>query len=86
MSAMITACLFFSLSFSLFFLASPAFAYIGFGPGLTMIGSFFSLVATIVVLLGMVLLLPLRMLLKRRKAHKNKDANAAQKQEDSPAS
>lgn len=51
--------------------AAPAFAYIGFGPGLTMIGSFFSLIATLFVVLGMVLLLPLRILLRRRKARKS---------------
>lgn len=68
------------LSAFLWLHASPAFAYIGFGPGLTMIGSFFSLIVTVVVLLAMVLFFPLRMLLKRRKADK-KDSG-----DDTPAS
>lgn len=51
-------------------LASPAVAYVGPGPGLSMVGSFFTLVASIAVALLMVLLLPMRILYKRMKARK----------------
>lgn len=47
---------------------SQAHAYIGPGPGLSMIGSFFTLVAGIVIALFFVLLYPIRLILKKRKA------------------
>jgi membrane protein implicated in regulation of membrane protease activity len=50
----------------------PAAAYIGLGPGMTMIGSFFSLILAVLVVLLMVLVLPIRMLLKRRKQRRSK--------------
>ncbi|MGE0755343.1 MAG: hypothetical protein AB7L92_09340 [Alphaproteobacteria bacterium] len=48
-------------------LASPALAYVGPGPGLTMISSFFTLVAGIIVALFFVVFYPVRQYLKRKK-------------------
>lgn len=45
----------------------PASAYVGPGPGLSMVGSFFTLIAGIVIALFFVLLYPIRLLLKKRK-------------------
>lgn len=50
--------------------AQPSLAYIGPGPGLSMIGSFFTLVAAIAIALFFVLLYPIRLLYKRRKQQK----------------
>lgn len=49
-------------------LAAPAAAYVGPGPGLSMVGSFFTLIAGIAAALLMVLLLPMRSMYKRMKA------------------
>lgn len=49
-------------------LAEQAYAYIGPGPGLSMMGSLFGLIAGIVIALVMLGAYPLRLLLKRRKA------------------
>ncbi len=51
--------------------ASPAYAYIGPGPGLSMVGSFFTLIAGVALALLMVVAYPLRVLIKRRKARKS---------------
>ncbi len=47
--------------------AFPTMAYVGPGPGLSMIGSFFTLLAGIGIALFFVLFYPIRLLLKRRK-------------------
>lgn len=52
-------------------IAAPAAAYVGPGPGLSMVGSFFTLIASIVVALLMVLLLPMRIMYKRMKLRQN---------------
>jgi uncharacterized membrane protein len=51
-----------------------AHAYIGLGPGMTMIGSFFSLIIGVLIVVGMIFILPMRMMLKKRKAKKKADA------------
>ena len=51
--------------------AAPAMAYVGPGPGLSMLGSFFTLLAGIVFAFFMVLFYPVRLLIKKRKARKN---------------
>ena len=58
-------------------LIGNAAAYVGPGPGLSMLGSLFTLVGGVVVALLMVLLYPIRLLLKRRKA-KSQDTNTPQ--------
>jgi membrane associated rhomboid family serine protease len=50
--------------------ALPAMAYVGPGPGLTMIGSLIGLVGSILLALLMVLAWPLRLYLKKQKAKK----------------
>lgn len=45
----------------------PAHAYIGPGPGLSMVGSLFALIGGVFLALFMVLLYPIRLMLKRRK-------------------
>lgn len=63
-------------------LAHPALAYVGPGPGLSMIGSFFTLVGGIVLALLMVLAYPIRLMLKRRKQNKDgSNSPASSKQE-----
>lgn len=54
--------------------ASPAAAYVGPGPGLTMIGSLIGLVGSVLVALAMVVVWPLRLYMKKKKAAKAKDA------------
>ena len=58
----------------LLFITSAAQAYVGPGPGLSMIGSFLTLFAGVVIALFFVLLYPIRLFLKRRK-DKKKDAS-----------
>jgi hypothetical protein len=48
-------------------LCAPAYAYVGPGPGLSMLGSLFTLLAGIFLALFMVLFYPIRLLLKKRK-------------------
>lgn len=52
--------------------APAAEAYIGPGPGLAMLGSFFALIGGVAVALFLVLLYPIRLLLKRRKQRQQK--------------
>jgi hypothetical protein len=49
-------------------LSTPAFAYIGPGAGISVLGSVLGILATIVVTIGAILFWPLRKLMKRRKA------------------
>ena len=49
-------------------LVSPAFAYIGPGAGISVLGSVLSILATIFVAIGAILFWPIRKYLKRRKA------------------
>lgn len=56
----------------LFFLATAANAYVGPGPGLSMIGSFLTLAGGVIIALFFVLLYPIRLLLKKRKEKKSK--------------
>ncbi len=60
---------------ALLLLPCAAYGYIGPGPGLSMIGSFYTLVAGIVIALFFVLLYPIRLLLKKR-ARKTPDTSA----------
>lgn len=59
------------LAIPLLFLSSPAFAYVGPGPGLSMLGSAFTLLIGVVFALFMVVFYPIRLFLKKRKI-KNK--------------
>jgi hypothetical protein len=52
-------------------LTSPAMAYVGPGPGMSMIGSFFTLIGGIFLAFFLVLLYPIRLLIKRRKQGRN---------------
>lgn len=52
-------------------LSVPAIAYVGPGPGITMVGSLIGLVGSVVAALLMVLAWPLRMYFNKRKAAKN---------------
>jgi hypothetical protein len=63
---------------SFYFMAgTPAMAYIGLGPGMTMIGSFFSLIIGVVIALLMIFVLPMRMMMKKRRAKKEAEGTAA---------
>jgi len=47
--------------------ASPAFAYVGPGAGLTLLGALWGLVVAVVVSIGFILMWPLRRLMRRNK-------------------
>jgi hypothetical protein len=47
--------------------ASPAFAYVGPGAGLTLLGALWGLVVAVVLSVGFILLWPVRRLLRRNK-------------------
>lgn len=47
--------------------ASPAFAYVGPGAGLTLLGALWGLIAAVVVSVGFILLWPLRRLMRRNR-------------------
>ena len=47
--------------------ASPAFAYVGPGAGLTLLGALWGLVVAVVVSVGFILMWPLRRLMRRNK-------------------
>jgi len=51
-------------------LASPAFAYVGPGAGISVLGSLLGILATIFVAIGAILFWPIRKLMKRKKAAK----------------
>lgn len=52
------------------FAANPVFAYVGPGPGLTMLGSLVGLVSSVVIAVLMLLLWPARLYYKKMKARK----------------
>ena len=47
--------------------ASPAFAYVGPGAGLTLLGALWGLIVAVVLSVGFILLWPLRKLMRRNK-------------------
>ena len=47
--------------------AAPAFAYVGPGAGLTLLGALWGLIVAVVLSLGFILLWPLRRLIRRNK-------------------
>jgi len=49
-------------------LSSSAFAYVGPGAGISVLGSLLSILATIVVAIGAIIFWPVRKYMKRRKA------------------
>jgi membrane associated rhomboid family serine protease len=55
----------------LFAMPAAAYAYIGPGPGLSMLGSLLGLIGGVFLALVMVLAYPIRLLLKRRKANQH---------------
>jgi hypothetical protein len=75
----------FALGLSLF--ATPAFAYIGPGAGITVLGALWGVVVAVVLALAAVVLWPLRLLLRRRR-HKpalGAEVEAAVSASDNPA-
>jgi hypothetical protein len=49
-------------------LCAPAFAYIGPGAGISVLGSLLGILSTIVLAIGAILFWPIRKLIKRRKS------------------
>jgi type VI protein secretion system component VasK len=47
--------------------ASPAFAYVGPGAGLTLLGALWGLILAVVVCVGFILLWPIRRMMRRRR-------------------
>ena len=58
------------------FYSASAFAYVGPGPGLTMLSSLWALIAGIAFALFMVIYYPIRLILKKRAAKKNTHPDA----------
>jgi len=59
-------------------LSSSAFAYVGPGAGISVLGSLLSILATIVVAIGAIIFWPVRKYMKRRKARLgSEDSNKA---------
>jgi len=59
-------------------LSSTAFAYVGPGAGISVLGSLLSILATIVVAIGAIIFWPVRKYMKRRKARLgSEDSNKA---------
>ena len=56
------------LTLLLLCLSASAFAYVGPGAGISVLGSLLGILATIVVAIGAIIVWPLRKVLKRRKA------------------
>ena len=72
---------FYTLPCSLFAalaVSEPVFAYVGPGAGLTLLGSLWGLILAVVFVLVGIVLLPLRVLQRRRKARKEAEAAAAE--------
>jgi type VI protein secretion system component VasK len=63
--------LFVLLAFLLLAVSGPAFAYIGPGAGISVIGSLLSILATIFIAIAAIVFWPMRKLLKRRKARRD---------------
>ena len=62
----------------LLLLSCSAFAYVGPGAGISVLGSLFSILATIVVAIGAIIFWPLRKFMKRRKTRLgSQDSNKA---------
>jgi hypothetical protein len=59
--------------------ASPAFAYVGPGAGLTLLGALWGLIVAVVLSVGFILLWPIRRLMRR-----NKRASGDQAMDDDP--
>ena len=73
-----------ALGLSLF--ATPAFAYIGPGAGITVLGAVWGVVVAVVLAVAAVVLWPLRMLFRRhhRKPARTADVEAAVSTSDNP--
>jgi len=59
--------------------ASPAFAYVGPGAGLTLLGALWGLIVAVVLSVGFILMWPLRKLMRR-----NKQMTSNQAEDDDP--
>ena len=62
--------------FLLTFFASPAFAYVGPGAGISVLGSLLGILATILVAIGAIIFWPVRKFMKRKKARAESTATA----------
>ncbi len=56
--------------------SSAAFAYVGPGAGISVLGSLLGILATIVIAIGAIIMWPLRKALKKRKAAAQGDTEA----------
>ena len=54
--------------------ASPAFAYVGPGAGLTLLGALWGLILAVVVSVGFILLWPIRRMMRRNKRRRRRSA------------
>jgi membrane protein implicated in regulation of membrane protease activity len=75
-SFMIRTITFILLALVLLTPVSTAVAYVGPGAGMSVLGSLLSILATIFVAIGAILIWPLRKFMKRRKARRNSPADA----------
>jgi membrane protein implicated in regulation of membrane protease activity len=77
-----------AIALGLSLIATPAFAYIGPGAGITVLGALWGVVVAVVLALAAILLWPLRALLRRRRrSTRPADASASTEPEaDAPSS
>jgi membrane protein implicated in regulation of membrane protease activity len=59
-------------------LSAPAFAYVGPGAGLTLLGALWGLIVAVVLSVGFVILWPFRKMLRRRHPAKDDQSDAGQ--------
>lgn len=70
---------------SVFLMTSPAFAYVGPGAGITMLGALWGVLVAVVLALTAVLYLPLRTVLRKRKARRQHASEPALQRSAGPA-
>jgi hypothetical protein len=75
-----------AIALGLVLFATPAFAYIGPGAGITMLGALWGVIVAVVLALAAVILWPLRLLFRRRKGARPADASASVESEADVAS
>ena len=64
-------------------LAAPAYAYVGPGAGISLLGALWGLIVGVVAAVGIILFWPVRIMLRKRKAEREA-AEAGEQQEAAP--
>jgi membrane protein implicated in regulation of membrane protease activity len=75
-----------AIALGLSLLATPAFAYIGPGAGITVLGALWGVVVAVVLALAAILVWPLRALFRRRRRATRPADASAESEADAPSS